>query len=221
MAYPLILTDLSERRCVVVGGGGVAERKVAGLLEAGAHPEVISPTLTVALACWRAEGRITHHARRYRPGDLTGAFLVFAATGDGAVNCAAAAEGTRAGALVNVADDPQAGTFHTVAAVRRGDLLLSVSTGGASPALAAHIRRELESQYGPEYERLLTLLRAVRTGPARALPPHRRRRLWRSLPLDQLLEQLRLGDDAAAAALLQELLEGRAREGFALPQTNP
>jgi siroheme synthase-like protein len=213
MAYPIILTDLSRRRCVVLGGGGVAERKVAGLLEAGARPEVVCPELTAALARWRDAVQLTHHARRYREGDLAGAFLVFAATGDPAVNRAAAAEGEREGALVNVADDQDAGTFHTTATVRRGDLLLSVSTGGASPALAAHIRRELEARYGPEYERLLALLRALRVGPAQALPPRRRERFWRGLPLEQLLDRLRQSEDAEAEAMVRELLERAEQDG--------
>src|SRR2546423_1507895 len=172
--YPLVLTNLARVRCVVVGGGAVAERKVRDLLDGGARPQVISPVVTETLAAWREIGSIEHHPRAYQAGDLGGAFLVVAATDDRAVNAAIAEEGARLGILVNVADDTSAGNFHTVAATRRGDLLLAVSTGGASPALTARIRRELEARYGDEYARLLDILRALRAGPARDLKPEQR-----------------------------------------------
>jgi siroheme synthase-like protein len=149
--YPLVLTNLSTARCVVVGGGTVAERKVRQLLDAGARPTVISPTLSAALAAWHAAGQIAHIARLYREGDLAGAALAFAATNDAAANQRVAAEARERGILANVADAPEAGSFHTVATLRRGDLLITVSTGGASPALAAQIRSELAERYGPEY----------------------------------------------------------------------
>jgi siroheme synthase-like protein len=193
-AYPLVLINLARVRCVVVGGGAVAERKVRDLIAGGARPQVISPALTAALAGWHAAGQIEHLARAYRPGDLEGAFLAIAATDDRGVNAAVAEEGARRGILVNVADDPAAGNFHTAATVRRGDLLLAVSTGGASPALAARIRRELGSRYGEEYARLLDLLRGLRDGPARALPPARRALLWQRLTSEPVLSWLRSGE---------------------------
>ena len=196
--YPLALTNLAQVRCIVVGGGAVAERKVRDLLAGGAKPRVISPTLTDALAVWRESGRIEHLARPYRAGDLDGAFLTIAATDDRGVNATIATEAVRLGILSNIADDPAAGNFHTVAAVRRGDLLLSVSTGGDSPALTARIRRELEARYGDEYARLLRLLRALRDGPARDLPPERRVRLWRRLSSESMLAWLRDGEDTRA-----------------------
>jgi precorrin-2 dehydrogenase/sirohydrochlorin ferrochelatase len=153
-SYPIVLTDLSMARCVVIGGGAVAERKARQLIEAGARPTVISPAISEALAGWREAGQLEHIARAYAEGDLAGAALVIAATDDAAVNGLAAAEARRLGVLANIADDPGAGSFHTVATVRRGDLLISVSTGGASPGLAARLRRELEERYGPEYAEL-------------------------------------------------------------------
>jgi siroheme synthase-like protein len=192
--YPLALTNLARVRCVVVGGGAVAERKVGDLLAGGARPIVISPSLTQALDAWAAAGRIEHLARVYEPGDLAGAFLAVAATGDRATNAAVAAEGERLGILANVADDPAAGNFHTVAAVRSGDLLLAVSTGGGSPALSAHIRRELAERYGGEYARLLGILRALRAGPARDLSQEQRAQLWRRLISNAVLGWLRDGE---------------------------
>jgi siroheme synthase-like protein len=205
--YPLILTNLAQVSCVVVGGGAVAERKVRDLLAGGARPAVISPALTEALAGWRAEGRIEHVERAYREGDLAGAFLAVAATNDRATNAAIAEEGRRRGILMNVADEPAEGNFHTAAVVRRGDLLLAVSTGGGSPALTAHIRRELEARYGDEYARLLALLRGLRSGAARALPPAQLAALWRRLVSDTLLGWLRAGEDARAEQYAREQVD--------------
>jgi precorrin-2 dehydrogenase / sirohydrochlorin ferrochelatase len=205
--YPLILTNLAHARCVVVGGGVVAERKTRDLLDGGARPIVISPDLTEALAGWLAEGRIAHVERLYRSGDLAGAFLAIAATDDHAANAAVAEEARALGILVNTADDAAAGNFHTAAVIRRGDLLLAVSTGGGSPALTARIRRELAARYGEEYARLLTLLRRLRSGPARTLPPEKRTALWRRLVSDSMLSWLRDGDDARAEAYVQAQLE--------------
>jgi siroheme synthase-like protein len=149
--FPLVLTNLSTARCVVVGGGAVAERKARQLLDAGACPTVISPTLSAALVAWHRDGRIAHIPRLYREGDLEAAALVFAATNDAEANQQVVAEARRRGILANVADAPATGSFHTVSTLRRGDLLITVSTGGASPALAAQIRDELAERYGPEY----------------------------------------------------------------------
>jgi siroheme synthase-like protein len=202
--YPLILTNLAQVRCVVVGGGAVAERKVHDLLAGGARPQVISPTLTEALAAWRDQGRIEHAAREYCTGDLSGTFLAVAATSDRATNATIAEEGARLGILVNIADDPASGNFHTAAAVRRGDLLLAVSTGGGSPTLTARIRRELEARYGDEYAGLLRLLRTLRAGPARALQPDQRTTLWRRLVSDAVLGWLRAGEDARVEEYARE-----------------
>jgi precorrin-2 dehydrogenase/sirohydrochlorin ferrochelatase len=216
-AYPLVLTNLARVRCVVVGGGAVAERKVGDLLDGGARPHVISPQLTAQLAAWREAGHVSHAARVFQTGDLQGAFLAIAATGDRAANAAVADEGAQLGILVNLADRPAVGNFHTAAAVRRGDLLIAVSTGGASPALAARIRRELAARYGDEYARLLALLRRLREGPASALPAQQRAALWRDLLAGPLLGWLRGGDDERAEAHIRDqiaaLREEASRQG--------
>jgi siroheme synthase-like protein len=210
--YPLVLTNLGRVRCVVVGGGAVAERKVRELLEGAARPQVISPRLTAQLAEWRDAGRIEHYAREYCASDLQGAFLAIAATGDRVANATVAGEGARLGLLVNVADEPAAGNFHTAATVRRGDLLIAVSTGGASPALSARIRRELAERYGDEYARLLRLLRRLREGPARQLAAPQRAALWRSLLAGPVLGWLRGGEEGRAEQFAQALVEELAAE---------
>lgn len=159
--YPAFL-ELTGRRCLVVGGGPVAERRVDGLLAAGATVTVVSPTLTAALAALAAAGRITHEPRGYRPGDVAGFDLAFAATDTGDVNGAVAAEARRHGVWVNAADDPARCTFILPALVRRGDLTVAVATGGTSPALARAIRDELEAHLTAEYATLAEIAAEVR-----------------------------------------------------------
>ena len=204
--YPIVLTNLQAARCVVVGGGQVAERKVEALLECNAWVVVVSPTLTERLQGWAAEGSLVHTARTFEAGDLDGALLVFAATNSREVNAAVARAGREVHALVNVADDPLAGDFHTAAAARQGDLLLAVSTGGVSPAVAALVRRKLLAMFGPEYAALLELLGALRSGVSRDVPPADRPKIWRSLATDEVLAWLRVGDSERARIYAEELI---------------
>ena len=149
--YPLFV-DLRGRRCVIIGGGIVAERKVRGLLDSGADEViVVAPAATQGLSDLDARGSIQLLRREYQEEDLTGAFLVFAATDRREINEAVSMEGARLGLLVNVADRAEEGGFITPSVVRRGDLLLSVTTGGASPSLTALIRQKLAEQYGSDY----------------------------------------------------------------------
>lgn len=159
--YPVAL-ELAGRRCVVVGGGVVAERRLAGLLAAGATVTVIAPTLTPALAALTAEGRIRHAPRAYRAGDLAGFDLAFAATDAGDVNAALAAEARARGVWVNAADDPAHCDLILPAVVRRGDLTVAVSTGGTSPALARAVREELERHLTADYATLAELAAEAR-----------------------------------------------------------
>lgn len=161
-AYPVFLINLHKKTCVVVGGGLVAERKVETLLACQARVTIISPTLTPGLRHRAEVGKITHVARAYRYGDLEGAFLCIAATDDRAVNEEVWCEGEARHVLVNTVDDAVHSDFITPAVVRRGDLSISVSTGGKSPALAARIKEELAALFGPEYEDLVRLLGDLR-----------------------------------------------------------
>lgn len=159
--YPVCL-EISDKLCVVVGGGSVAERKILGLLTAGAQVRVISPQLTGTLAQLADDGRIEWLERGYAQGDLTGALLIFAATNSREVQEAVFREADRAGQLVNVIDAPTRCSFHVPAVVKRGDLTLAVSTGGKSPAVAAMVRKQLAENFGEEYGLLLDLISRLR-----------------------------------------------------------
>lgn len=162
MSYYPINIDLKNKRCVVIGGGEVAERKVETLLDFGAAVCVVSPKLTPSLERLAAEGRIEHISGVYSPETLDGALLIIAATDDTETNRAVSADAQRLGILVNVADNPELCTFFVPAMVRRGDLIISICTSGKSPALARRIREDLESKFGPEYGELADLLWELR-----------------------------------------------------------
>ena len=152
MLYPLNV-DLSGRSLILVGGGKVAERKVRGILSAGTETSicVIAPKITTVLQEHAAAGRLCWKQAYYADGMLEGAFLVYAATDLREVNAAVAAEAKRRGIPVNVIDDPAASTFQVPASIHRGELILSVSTAGGSPALSRAIRMELEEMYPPAF----------------------------------------------------------------------
>lgn len=159
--YPVNL-DLEDKRCLVVGGGEVAERKVEMLLDFGGRVVVIAPELTPRLESLAADSSVEHVACTYRPGMLKGAFLVIAATDEPEVNHAVAEEARHLGILVNVVDDPDFCSFFVPAVVRRGDLVIAVSTSGRSPSLARRLRERLEEELTPAYGDLADLLGELR-----------------------------------------------------------
>jgi precorrin-2 dehydrogenase / sirohydrochlorin ferrochelatase len=159
--YPVVL-DLEGRPVLVVGGGAVAQRKVEGLLEAGASITVVSPQVSARLAGLADDGHISVRLRPYRRSDLRGIAVVFAATEMRGVNAAVAADARRRRVWVNAADDPDHCDFILPSVLRRGSLLISVTTGGRSPALARVVREELERQFGGDYALLTELASDVR-----------------------------------------------------------
>ncbi|HLK09854.1 MAG TPA: bifunctional precorrin-2 dehydrogenase/sirohydrochlorin ferrochelatase [Candidatus Binatia bacterium] len=165
-AHPVSLC-LEGRPCVVVGGDPVAEAKTVALLRAGARVTLVSAELPAGLAGHVQAGTVRHLARGYRPGDLREAFLAYAVVEDPDVIARLRAEAERERVLLNVADRPEACTFLSPAVVERGNLQVAVGTGGASPGLAAALRRELEGRFGPEYGPFVAILDAVRTALAR------------------------------------------------------
>ena len=159
--YPVNLI-LAGRRCLVVGGGTIAERKVAALLESGAAVTLISPELTPRLTQWALQGRFVHCGKQFESGDAAGYLLVMCATDSPEVNKQAAMEAKACGALVNVADTPALCDFTLPARLQRGNLSIAVSTGGQSPALAREFRNELAKRYGAEYADYLEIAGRLR-----------------------------------------------------------
>lgn len=166
--YPVAL-ELSGRRCVVTGGGREAEAKAGVLIEADADVVLIAPRVSEGARELVRRGELTHIPRRYRGGDLAGAFLVIAADSDRTVRAAVFAEAEAERVLCNAVDDAAHCHFAVPSIVRRGELLLAVSTGGRAPALAKRLRRRLGEQFGWQWEALVDVLGEVRA----AALPHR------------------------------------------------
>ena len=201
-AYPIFLTDLQSRRCVVIGGDAEAERKVNGLLAANAAVTVINETLSGNLTLWANERRITWLPRACQPGDLRGAWLAIATTRDSALAARLKDEAEQHGVLLNVADDAPRSNFVAGSVMRRGPLAIAVSTSGCSPALAARIRHQLEETFGPEYAELLELLGELRRPVAARHPGFEARKaLWEQLLDSAILDLLRAGQPEQAHRL--------------------
>jgi siroheme synthase-like protein len=150
------------RRVLVVGAGRIAARKIEPLLDLGADVEVVAPVISDEVRGWADQGRCTVHVREFEAEDLDGAWLALTATGVPAVDAAVHAAGEARRIWVNSADDPDNCSLTLMSVVRRSDLVVAIGTGGRSPALAAHVRRMLEEELGPEYEILLDLLSEAR-----------------------------------------------------------
>jgi siroheme synthase-like protein len=160
--YPIFI-DVSRRRCVVIGGGIVAQRRIEGLLSAAAVVTVVSPAITEALANLVAQGALRHIARVYQAGDLADCNLAFLAIDDREVHKAILSEARLRGVWINSADDPENCDFILPAVIRRGELAIAISTGGASPATTRVLREELENYFTADYARLVRIAGEVRT----------------------------------------------------------
>jgi precorrin-2 dehydrogenase/sirohydrochlorin ferrochelatase len=190
--FPMFV-KLEGRACLVVGAGSVGEPKISSLVASAASVRVIAPRATSAVAEWARNGSIAWEARDFNTSDLDGVFLVIAATSSREVNETIFSEARRQNILCNVVDDPEHCDFYYPAVVRRGDLQLVISTNGQSPALAQRIRRELEIQFGPEYEAWLEELGKARQRLfASQIDPDDRRRLLHELASRKAFEQAQL-----------------------------
>ena len=159
---PIALT-MEGRTCLVVGGGKVAERRVKSLLEANADILVVAPTVTEVISEMADLSLIRLDRREYAPSDIANAHLIFAATDRTDVNDRVAADARTAGKLVCDSDTPENGDFIVPSTVRRGPMLVSVTTGGSSPALASRVREDILKLYGPEYGPFVKLLGEARS----------------------------------------------------------
>lgn len=210
-AYPISL-EVSGRRAVVIGDDAVRHGKVEPLLAAGAQVTVLAVQPERRLARLEGEPRVQVHRRSWRPSDLDGAFVCVATDPDPSVRADIHRAGRERGVLVNMVDDIPNCDFAFPAIVRRGDLVLAVSTGGRSPALARRLREDLQERFGPEWAEALDVLGEARTETLPVLPDiaDRSRRWSSALDVEELLELVREGrSDQARERLVERLLAAR------------
>jgi len=210
-AYYPLFADLTGRLCVVIGGGSIAQRKVATLLRYGAAVTVVSPTLTKRLTASVRQGRVRHLARPFQPNDLRGAWLVCAATDDQAINVHVFREASRRRVFTNVVDQPALCSFIAPALFRRGALTVAVSTGGTSPSLAKQVCRDLERTISSDYVPLLRLLTSLRGLAKRRLPNFAsRKRYFHRVITGAVFRLIREGKTTQARRTALDLLERAA-----------
>jgi siroheme synthase-like protein len=202
--YPVNLL-VAGRRCVVVGGGRIAARKIEALLDAGAEVHVVAVRVGPEVAVMEKAGQVTVAERAFRPSDLDGAWLATAATDDPAVNRAVYEAGDARRLFVNAADDPENCSFTLMSVLRRGDLVVTIGTGGRSPALAAWLKDRLGAELGPEYATLLDVLAEARVE-MRAGGRSSEDADWRGALDSGMLDLIRAGRVAEAKELLRACL---------------
>ncbi|MDI6901095.1 MAG: bifunctional precorrin-2 dehydrogenase/sirohydrochlorin ferrochelatase [Anaerosomatales bacterium] len=200
--YPVFL-DLTGRLAVIVGGGAVAERKVRTLVEYGARVRIIAPQVTPWIAGQAGAGTIEHEPRGYVRGDLEDAFLVICATDSAEVNVAVSDEAEARGCLVNVVDVPELCSFIVPSIVRRGQLQLAISTGGAAPAVAKRLRKHIDGHVGPEWETYVALLGELRALVMERVPGSEadRKPIFEAVADSDLLERIAAGERPTAEDL--------------------
>lgn len=204
--YPVNL-DIRNRPCLVVGGGRVGARKVRTLIQCGAVVTVVSPETSPDVVKLAADRAIVLERRPYRPSDVVGKFLVIGATDDERLNRRINADAEHRNLLCNIADRPEICNFTLPAIVRRGDFVMAISTAGKSPAFAKHIRKCLETQFGPEYGTLLDLMGAIRTRLlAEAHEPEAHKPLFERLIAEDLLGMVKDNDVGRIDQLLKRVL---------------
>lgn len=206
--YPISL-EVAGRKAVVIGTVAVALDKAGGLLEAGANVTVVAAEPKDALDRLAAQG-VRILVRGYQTGDLAGAFVCVASDPNASVRAAIHAEAVQRGVLINMIDDVPRSHWAAPAVVRRGDLILAISTGGRSPSLARRLREELEEIFGPEWEQALDILADVRAETLPRLPKFEERaaRWNEALDTDELIILIRGGKPGEAKSRLVERLVG-------------
>ena len=200
--FPLFV-DLKDKLCVVIGGGDVAARKIDVLLEFGAKIRVVSPGLSERLAALQQQGRIEAIKRGYAEGDLEGAFIAIAATPDSGVNEKVYEYAVKKGIFVDVADCPQKCTFIFPSIVRRGDLVVGISTSGGYPALSKNVRERIDAVLPQSYGSLLEMLKSCRRRAADEIPDRSKRKE----ALSRILDEMLLCEDALESELLKLRIE--------------
>lgn len=219
--YPINLV-LKNRLVLLIGAKGEIVHKVDALLEAGARIRVIAPSADDLVKRHAALGNLEWLRREYAAGDLTGAFVIFAATRNPAVHDAIWREGEANGQLVNVMDVVDQCNFHGTSFLRRGLLTIAIGTGGAAPALAVTIRKRFEREFGPEYEAFLDFAATLRPEVQRRIPTFKQRvKFWYALVDSPALTLLRADPAADIRAVVDALFAEYDPQNYALPTENP
>lgn len=204
--YPVNLV-LEDRLVILLGGEGEISEKIPGLLEVGAQVRVIAPTVNQAVRDYAVQEKIEWLARDYQAGDLARAFLVFVARENETVHEIVWQERATKGQLVNVMDVLPKCNFHAAALVRRGQLTISIGTGGAAPALAVTLRKRFEKMFGPEYAEFLTYAQQLRSTLSERIPLFKdRAAFWYALVEGDALALLRSGERTLFEAEVQALI---------------
>jgi precorrin-2 dehydrogenase / sirohydrochlorin ferrochelatase len=204
--YPVNL-DIRNRKCLVVGGGDVGTRKVMTLLECGATVVVVSPAVTAKIEELSNNTLIKLEKRGFKPTDLHQMFLVVGATDNPELNRQIHSGAERLGMLCNIADRPEVCNFILPAIVNRGDLIIAISTSGKSPAFAKKIRKDLEKEFGTEYEEFLKLMGRIRNKLlSQDHEPEVHKPLFENLIQRNLVKMIKDRDIAAVDSLLFEIL---------------
>jgi siroheme synthase-like protein len=193
--YPISL-DLRDQRVLLVGGGEVAFRKAQGLSRSGCRLTVIAREFSPAFRAWLEEHRFQVEQRAYRDGEAAQYFLVISATDDAGVNRSVFEDARRAGRLINVVDQPGLCNVYIPSRIERGNLQVSISTGGQCPAFARWLRRELEDVIPEQYGLLLDRVAAIRARMKETLPSaDARRRVLERLLTSEAARRFLAGDD--------------------------
>lgn len=204
--YPVNL-DIGGKRCLVVGGGAVAARKIKALLLCGGNVQIISPEVCRVIEELATEGAIEWFERTYQNGDAEDAFLVFAATDDPAAQKCIGEDAKRYHVMLNSADDSELSDFHVPAKIRRRDFVIAVSTGGGSPALAMLLKAQLEEKYGEEYGILVEMMARIRRQVVNAdSVAEENRELFTSILDLPVLECIKGSDWAGLKTILDRIL---------------
>jgi precorrin-2 dehydrogenase / sirohydrochlorin ferrochelatase len=205
--YPAIL-DIAGRRALVVGAGKVGEGKIAGLVNSGATVKVVSLEATPQVQRWADDGAIELELRPYESSDLDGRFLVIAATEDNDTNVGVVEDAEQRQMLCNVVDVTHLCNFILPSIVRRGDLAIAVSTGGASPAMARRIRISIGQCYGDEYAVAMELLGSLREELKALYPsPEERKVIFERIVYSELMDLVRAGDAKGIEAWVQRCID--------------
>lgn len=205
--YPVYL-NLKGREVLLIGGGTIALQKLPALLEGEATLTVVAPEALPEIEQFAKEGKIRWHRRSYETSDLESVSLVIAATDDPELQKRVAAESRERKIWVNVVDVPPLCDFIAPAIVRRGEIQIAISTGGAAPALAKFLRKRMEEWVGPPYEALVSLVQRWRPDILK-LPKEKRNRLWEALINDAVLDELRHKGPEAIELRLKEWIDGK------------